>query len=584
MVQKMRRPATLHFLCRTTGRTGGRIALLLVVQVLIALCAVGYALQLRCLIDAAVAGDKHRFGMAVAVFAGLLCAQLGLRAAQRFWEEACRSRLENRFKQFLYDQLLAREYAGVSAVHSGEWLNRLTSDTVIVANGLTDILPGFCGMAVRLASAVTMILWLEPQFLCLVVPVGVGVILFSAAFRRKMKALHKDIQQKDGKLRVFFQETLGSLLVVHSYALEAQARAEADVRMEEHRQARMRRSNFSNLCNVGFAAIIQGAYLLGAVFCGYGILTHTMTYGTFVAVLQLIGQVRTPVANISGFLPRTYALLASAERLLAVEALPLPAAGRVCSQEEVCRSYEQTIESLGLSGAGFTYLPPVAAPEDGNTKERMPVVVHNLNLEVHKGQYLAFVGGSGCGKSTVLKLLLGLYPLDEGERYLVSNGQRLPLDRRWQRLFAYVPQENHLMSGTVRQIVTFADPASAGEEARLQNALRVACADGFVKELEQGVDTPLGERGQGLSEGQMQRLAIARAVFSQRPVLLLDECTSALDAATERQVLANLRRMTDKTVLIVTHRPEALKICDAMVEFTAHGCRVHPLTERRNTL
>lgn len=555
----------------------GIIGLLLVVQVAVALCAVGYALQLRAIIDAAVAGDRRAFGWAVSGFAGLLCGQLILRAIQRFGEEFCRSRLENRFKQFLYDQLLSRDYAGVAAVHSGEWLNRLTSDTVVVANGLTDILPGLCGMAVRLAGAVVMILVLEPRFLCLVLPAGLAMVLFSTAFRQKMKALHKAIQQKDGQLRIFLQDTLGSLLVVHTYALEDQARTAAGERMAEHRRARLRRSNFANLCNLGFGVIVNGAYLLGAVFCGYGILTGTMTYGTFMAVLQLIGQVQAPFANISGFLPRTYAMLASAERLLAVESLPHSKTGAVRSQEEVCRRYEEEFEAFGLSKAGFTYLPPVANPEERNTKERMPVVLHDLDLEVRKGQYLAFVGGSGCGKSTVLKLLLCLYPLDAGERYLINGGKRLPLDGSWQRLFAYVPQGNHLMSGTVRQVVSFADSTREKDEARLQNALRVACADDFVAALDQGLDTPLGEGGQGLSEGQRQRLAIARAVFSDRPILLLDECTSALDAATEQRVLANLRRMTDKTVLIVTHRPEALKICDAVVEFSADGCSVHPL-------
>lgn len=573
----MNHRSTWRFLCRITGRTGGVIALLLAVQVAVALCAVGYALQLRTIIDTAVAADRRGFGIAVAGFAALLCAQLGLRALQRFGEEACRSRLENRLKGFLYDQLLSRDYAGVSAVHSGEWLNRLTSDTVVVANGLADILPGACGMGVRLAGAVLMILVLEPRFLYLVVPAGLAMMLFSTVFRKKMKELHKVIQQKDGALRVFWQDTLGSLLVMHTYALEDRARAGAQARMEEHRRARMHRSNFSNLCNLGFGAVMNGAYLLGAVFCGYGILTGTMSYGTFMAVLQLIGQVQAPFANISGFLPRTYAMLASAERLLAVENLAPAEERNVRSLEEVQQVYRQDLTSLGLSCAGFTYLPPVASPETRRTKAGMPVVVHNLNLEVRKGQYLAFVGSSGCGKSTVLKLLLCLYPLDAGERYLTCGGKRLPLDGSWQRMFAYVPQGNHLMTGTVRQIVSFADPAHAGEDARLQNALRVACADAFVAELEQGVDTPLGERGLGLSEGQMQRLAIARAVFSERPILLLDECTSALDAATEQRVLANLRRMTDKTVLIVTHRPEALKICDAVVEFTADGCAVHPL-------
>lgn len=408
------------------------------------------------------------------------------------------------------------------------------------------------------------------------------MVLSSTAFRRKMKTLHKDIQQKDGNLRVFLQDTLSSLLVVHSYALEEQTQAAAADRMAQHRRARMRRSHFSNLCNLGFGAVMNGAYLLGAMFCGYGILNGTMTYGTFMAVLQLIGQVQMPFANISGIFPRAYALLASAERLQAVESLSASDGGPVRSLAEVQRHYEKDFEALGLAKAGFTYLPSAATPEERTTKQGMPVVVHGLDLEVRKGQYLAFVGGSGCGKSTVLKLLLCLYPLDEGERYLVCGGRRIPLDRSWQRLFAYVPQGNHLMSGTVRQMVAFADPAHAGDEARLQNALQVACADGFVAELEQGVDTLLGERGLGLSEGQMQRLAIARAVFSERHILLLDECTSALDAATEQRVLANLRRMTDKTVLIVTHRPEALKICDAVVEFSADGCTVHCLKERRN--
>lgn len=558
----MNHRSVLRFLCHTTGRTAGIIALLVVLQGIIALCAIGYALQLRTIIDAAVAGNRRSFVTAVAGFAGLLCTQLVLRAVQRFFDESCRSRLENRFKQFLYFQLLSRDYAGVSAVHSGEWLNRLTSDTVVVANGLTDILPGLCGTTVRLAGAVIMILLLEHRFLYLVLPAGLSMVLFSVVCRKKMKVLHKDIQQKDGNLRIFLQDTLGSLLVVHSYAREKQTLAAATARMAEHRRARMRRSNFSNLCNLGFGAVISGAYLLGTVFCGYGILTGTVTYGTFMAVLQLIGQVQAPFASISGFLPRTYALLASAERLLAVESLPLTDSEPVRSLANVQHSYEQDFEVLGLSKAGFTYLPPAATPEEHATKQGLPVVVHGLSLEIRKGQYLAFVGGSGCGKSTVLKLLLCLYPLDEGERYLVLGGRKRPLDRSWQRLFAYVPQGNHLMSGTVRQIISFADPDHAEDDARLQNALRVACADEFVAGLERGVDTTLGESGLGLSEGQMQRLAIARAVFSQRPILLLDECTSALDEETEERLLQNLRAMTDKTVVIITHRQAALQICD----------------------
>ena len=202
----------------------------------------------------------------------------------------------------------------------------------------------------------------------------------------------------------------------------------------------------------------------------------------------------------------------------------------------------------------------------GRTAERLAVIDH-LDLEIQKGEYVAFTGHSGCGKSTLLKLLMCLYPLDAGERYIQGVHGKTPLTSAWRGLFAYVPQGNQLMSGDHPGDRGLWRPGrhGAGEE-RLARALDIACAGEFVSGLEQGLDTCLGERGCGLSEGQMQRIAIARAVFSDRPVLILDECTSSLDEETERRLLANLRQMTDKTVLIITHRPAALEICDRRIE------------------
>ena len=161
-----------------------------------------------------------------------------------------------------------------------------------------------------------------------------------------------------------------------------------------------------------------------------------------------------------------------------------------------------------------------------------------------------------------------LYPLNKGEKYLLnSDGSRTELSAEWRGLFSYVPQGNFLVSGTIREVLTFGNSELMKQEDKIYSALKIACADGFVNELPYGLDTVLGEQGSGLSEGQIQRLAIARAIISERPILMLDEATSSLDGATEEKLLMNLRTMTDKTVILITHRPAALSICDRKIKF-----------------
>ena len=232
--------------------------------------------------------------------------------------------------------------------------------------------------------------------------------------------------------------------------------------------------------------------------------------------------------------------------------------------EEIRRFYEDGLAAFGVRDVSFRY--------NRENADKMPIVLKNLSLEIEKGEYIAFTGHSGCGKSTVLKLLMCMYPIEEGSRFLRSeDGEERELTSACRRLFAYVPQGNALVSGTIREAVSLSDPSQADDEQRIREALRIACAEEFVDEQSEGIDTLLGERGTGLSEGQMQRIAIARAIFSGNPVLLLDEATSALDELTEAQLLRNLRRLTDKTVVIVTHRKAAFTICDRVIRFTEEG-------------
>lgn len=559
----------LSWLQTVTGKKKIYILFLLLLQVLLGGSAVLYALLLRGMVDFAADGSWDGFLRYAAGFAALTAAQIILRAIGRALDEWCRAQLENLLKQRLFSCLLRKDYASVTGVHSGEWMNRLTSDTVIVANGLTSILPSAGGMLVKMAGALAAILFLEPLFAAILIPGGAALLVLTYGFRKILKRLHKVIQEQDGLLRVLLQERLSSLMIVRAFSMEQQTETLAAQAMDAHKHARMKRMRVSNLCNTGFSIAMNGLYAFGAVFCGFGLLQGTMTYGTLAAILQLILQIQSPFASITGYLPQYYSMLASAERLMEAESFPEGNEESPYPASRTKEYYQHQFQSLGLRGASFTYRPPT----DTDQERPMPVVLRNIDLQIRKGEFVAFTGPSGCGKSTVLKLLMCLYPLDDGKRFLIdTDGTEHELTAAWRSLFAYVPQGNQLMCGTIREVIAFGDPTSMANEQQLWNALDIACAD-FVAQLELGLDTPLGERGTGLSEGQMQRLAIARAILSDRPILLLDEATSALDQTTEQHLLENLRAMTDKTVILVTHRDAVLNTCEVCVKFSEADIR-----------
>jgi len=535
--------STLQYLKDVTGNKKLYFLILMIVQILQGISGVCFALLLKSVIDSAMIHDGKLLVQNILLFMGLIVLQMIFSALLRYYNELSKATFENNCKARLFEQLLHRDYSSISSIHSAEWMNRLTSDTVVVSSGLTEIVPGLAGMAAKMLGALSMIILMEPRFVFVIGIGGVLMVLLTTIFRKKLKAYHKIVQEKDGKVRIFLQEHLHSLMIIKVFTTEKHTYNESLKTMEEHKQARMEKTCFSNVCNVGFSFMMNGAYVLGAIYSVIGIYRGTVSYGTLMALLQLISQIQAPFANITSYIPKYHAMIASSERLLEIE--------KSCMDIEENNGIKD-FDSISLEHIDFSY------------EKSREVILKDFNFHLEKGECIGFTGPSGCGKSTVLKLLLSLYPITSGTKTIVCNGKPELLTSGYRHLFSYVPQGNQLMSGTIRDVVTF---SNGNHEEKIWEALEIACASDFVRKLPDGLDTQLKEQGSGISEGQMQRLAIARAIYSNRPILLLDEATSALDVKTEKQVLSNLKAMKDMTVIIVTHRLEALSICSREVQF-----------------
>ncbi len=601
-----------RWIAGVVGRAGfARIVSLCGLQSLMALNAVGFALAMRQTIDAAVTGSANGFWLWCGVFAGIPCVQVACIAANRALLERTLSCFENQLRSRAFADVLAQPYERVQHRHSGELITRMTSDVSVVADGASTLIPTMVSMTVRLVGVVAALFALVPG-LTLVFVIG-GCIAASAslAVRPLLKRLHTGMQEAEGSMRSYLQECLDSLLVVHAFGCERKVRERAEDAMSAHRRARLRKADVSNGCSTALVLAVQAGYVLGFGWCGFGILNGTCTYGTLMAVVQLIGQVQLPFSSLGGSFSKYSSMLASSERLMGLNRDLDDKQSAKTSQNGVDAA-ERTIAANAAEGDGVNARSSESGVSDPDAEmqvnaamkanmsaedgigddvvfesasfsklelrgvsfayDRGDDVLHDCDFALNAGEFVGLAGPSGVGKSTLTKLLLGAYMPRSGEAWAQgAGGMRVPLCKA-KGLFALVPQGNRLMAGTICDTVAFAEQGDSPDLQRVVVACKAACAWDFIRALPQGLDTPLGQRGTGLSEGQVQRLAVARAVYSQAPVLLLDEATSALDAETEREMLANLRALPGRAAVLVTHREATLAVCDRVVEICGGSC------------
>lgn len=537
----MKHKTTLHFLAERNRRYIPGLILLTLLEVARAYLGVEFAMVTRQVIDCAQGGSAEKLTRAALLLAAVVAGIMVLYASAQYLRGWLRATLDREWKTRLSHKLLHGDYATVSAYHSGELVNRLTSDVEAVNGGVIALIPNVAALLTRLVSAVWMMATMEPTFTLLAVACGLVVIGATGFFRQRLKTLHKQMQEANGKVNGFVQEIMEKLLAVQAMSVEAETEAREKKILDSRWKLQMRQQRFSIMGTTGMylaCYLLEGAAL---VWCALRLMQGEISFGTLTAVVQLTGQLEGPILNFSGYIPQYVAMLASAERLMELEEI----SGVPVQKRDVQTLFgaDTCIEAEGLC---FAY-------DD-------TVVFDSACFRLPLQGSAAITGNSGIGKSTLLKLLLGIYKPTSGRLLLRAGAEEIPLNAETRGLFAYVPQGNLLFSGTLRENLLLTAPDATEQD--METAAFVSCMDEYLPQLEHGFDTVLGESGAGLSEGQAQRVSIARAVLSGAPVLLLDEATSALDAVTEQRVLERLNALPGRVCIAITHRPAALALSD----------------------
>ncbi len=545
----MKDRALFRWLIQLNKKQVWKILTLSALTVLSSLTGVAVAVMTRGVVDGAIRGMDDAFWNACMLLGGFGAARIGLYFLCRWLTIDVTAAIDLHMKSDLFRRILRKDYSAVGQYHSGALMSRINEDVRVIATDMAEIFPGILGMSVRLLAAFAVVCSINARFALVFLALGTVSMLAASLLRKHLKKIHLREQETTERVSGFMQESVENLLIVKSFGAE-DVISEREGRLQKKRKKAIRKRKIYTACmsllmNIAF----YGGYLLGLIWSAVKIATGEITVGLFSTLIQLIAQVETPLTAISAFFPRISALAASAERVRALYDLPDEPSTRRGDLPE----YEK-LNAICIRHVSFTY-------------DRDPIL-QDASLTLRKGEFAVLTGLSGIGKSTLMKLLLGVYRPTEGEMYFAAD-RKIPIDSTTRHMFAYVPQGNLLLSGTIRENLCLLDPKIP--EEKIRRALEISDAESFVSELPDGLDTVIGERGVGLSEGQLQRLAIARALLTDAPILLLDEATSALDEETEKRLLSNLRSMTDKTCLLISHKKAALEVCDSAYRIRLGG-------------
>ena len=451
-------------------------------------------------------------------------------------------RVSNELRAEVFGTFMNTDWQSLQQYHSGDLLSRINTDVTNVASSVLGWVPTLIIKLAQFLASLAVIVYYDPTMALIALLTAPLSIVVAGPLMRKMRSFNKEIRDVNSRMMAFHEEAFQNAQSIKAFNLVGAFRS----RLEQVQDIYYRTSMNFNRFSVLNSSVLSTVGMLVSYLClGWGafrLWDGRIDFGTMVLFIQLAGYLSSALTSLIKLVPSAIECTVSAQRIMAIFDLPRETLDHL-EEAEILR---QGPISLHLENLSFAYRTRACVLED-------------LNLTIAPNEIVAVVGPSGSGKTTLFRILLGLLPPTGGTAELVGSGLRVPLSPSTRSLFAYVPQDNVIFSGTIAETLRLVRPEATDEE--IYAALRTACAEEFVRALPNGIYSTVSERGSSLSVGQNQRLAIARAVLTDAPILLLDEATSALDLETEEKVLENIAGLTNKTCLISTHRPSALRLC-----------------------
>lgn len=493
-----------------------------------------------------IATNKAAGSLRVAAYAlvAIMVSKIMLGFARKWVSALLGVRSLNILQQRLFSHLLKSEWNGQEDRHSGDTLNRIEQDVRDLTSCITETFPALLEVSYRFVGAFLYLFHMDGRLACLIICIMPCFLILSKVYVRKMRTITRDIRSTESKVQSILQES-----IQHRAILKTLERTGTMIEKLEQTQTTLRKhvrhravfsSSSSTLLSIGFGT----GYLVTFLWGVNSLQAGTITYGMMISFIQLVGQIQGPFRDMTRFIPVLISTLTASERLLELEEMPLEDDSDPVAFKEGA--------GVRLVDVSFKY------------KENGRPILSHFSCDFPKGSITAILGETGAGKTTLIRLILALLKPSEGLVEMYDEAQSVKASPRTRNNLVYVPQGNTLFSGTIRDNLLLGNPNAT--EADMREVLQTACA-GFVMDRPDGLDAVCGELGAGLSEGQAQRIAIARALLRKGSVLLLDEATSALDIHTEQQLLKNLsKRDAGQTIICVTHRPAVIEYCTQVVE------------------